>query len=139
MLTFGTVLDPGEDAGSDRALAAAGPAAAVAFHGTLEFTGSVDAVRGFPGGDRWAAALEAIPMAERHLAVHEGHLTHLNALDRPVITGDHVASFTFCGEAAQLRERLAAAADAGVTEVAFQPAGDVERELAAFADMAGIG
>ena len=43
-LTFGTVLDEGEDPGSDRAMAAAGHAAAVILHGSFE--------RGHPVGPR---------------------------------------------------------------------------------------
>lgn len=42
-----------------------------------------------------------------------------------------------CGPA-ELPERLAGLAMQGITEVAFQPMGDVTRELAAFAHAAGL-
>ncbi len=139
LLTHGTVLEPGEPFDSPRVLAAAGAGAAVALHRAWEFRDvpGVDLER-LPGGPAWQAAIEAIPTRERHLRTHEGHLTFLNDLDRPVVGRELIEAFTFTGEAADLRARLVQLAARGVTEVAYQPKGpDIARELTAFAAMAG--
>lgn len=140
LLTHGTVLEPGERFDAPRVLAAAGAGAAVALHRAWEFRNvpGLD-LEALPGGVAWRAAIEAIPERERHLRTHEGHLTFLNDLDRPVVTGETVKAFTFTGEAAALRARLDDLGARGVTEVAYQPKGpDIARELRAFAAMAGL-
>lgn len=56
-LMAGTVLEPGEDADSDRV---------------------PEAVDAMPGGQAWREALERLaPPGERHLLTYEGHVTHL--------------------------------------------------------------
>ncbi len=138
LLVFGTVLDDGEDPAGGRALAAAGPALAVVFHGIYERSGA-EAVDGFPGGRQWREAVEATPATARHLAIHEGHLVEPNERDQLALAeaAPLLGSFTMTGTAAELRVRLDALAGAGVTEIAYQPAGpDIPRELAAFAAMA---
>jgi 5,10-methylenetetrahydromethanopterin reductase len=140
LLTHGTVLEPGEPFDSPRVLAAAGAGAAVVLHRAWEYRNASGLdVASLPGGRAWQSALDALPAGERHLRTHEGHLTFLNDLDRPVITGDMIRAFTFTGESGALRRRLGELADRGVTEIAFQPKGpDIPRELRAFAAMAGI-
>jgi 5,10-methylenetetrahydromethanopterin reductase len=136
LLTLGTVLDEGEDASSDRAIQAAGPALAVVYHGMYE-RGGADAVDSLPGGQAWREALEAVPEGERHLALHEGHLVKPNERDGLALTagaGALLPSFTMTGSATEVRARVADLAEAGVTEIAYQPAGpDIPRELATFA------
>src|SRR5438093_3757647 len=101
LLTFGTVLDDGEQPGDERVLAAAGPAAAVAYHGLYE--GSPDAVDGLPGGPTWRAATEAVPEAERHLAIHEDHLVALTDRDRAALgDGSLIPGFTWTGSPAEV-------------------------------------
>jgi len=139
LLTHGTVLEPGEPFDSPRVLAAAGAGAAVALHRAWEFRNvpglDLDALE---GGRAWRAAIQAIPERERHLRTHEGHLTFLNDLDRPVVTGGMIKTLTFTGEADALRARVGELAARGVTEIAYQPKGpDIARELRAFAVMAG--
>jgi len=134
-LAVGTVLEPGEDPGSARVLAAAGHGAAVAYHGAYE-RGGVEAL---PGGAAWRAQIERVPARTRHLAVHEGHLIAPNATDRTVLNGAVLARYGGALDAAAWRERLARWQQEGTTEVAYQPAGpDIPRELAAFARMAGL-
>ena len=53
LLTFGTVLDEGEDAACPRAVAAAGPALAAAYHAIYEAKGAAG-VDKLPGGTRVA-------------------------------------------------------------------------------------
>jgi 5,10-methylenetetrahydromethanopterin reductase len=130
-LAFGTVLDDGEDAGSDRAIEAAGPAVAVLLHGSYE--------QGAPLDAGWAEQIEALDERTRHLAVHDRHLISVTERDRPYITGELISAFTYTGSPAQIGEKLAAAAASGVTEIAYQPAGpDIPRELRAFASAAGL-
>jgi 5,10-methylenetetrahydromethanopterin reductase len=139
LLLCGTVLDPGESPSSPRVVATAGPPAAVIYHAAFEHVGFTIDLASLPHFARWQKAIEALPERERHLRIHEGHLTFVNALDTGIITGELAAALTFTGETKALRARLEELVEAGVTEVAFQPAGpDVARELAAFAQMAGI-
>lgn len=137
VLAFGTVLDDGEGPSSERALAAAGPALTVVYHGTYEV--DPDAVDMLPGGPEWRAAIERVPEASRHLAVHEDHLVRVCDRDSPLLDGDVLTSFTWTGPAAQLRERLDALEASGATEILYAPMGpDISRELRAFAEMAGV-
>lgn len=137
-LAFGTVLDEGEEPGSRRAIAAAGHAAAVAYHGAYERDrGRLDAL---PGGAQWRELVEQVPERTRHLALHDGHLVAPNPIDQQVLSGEAMARFGAALTPEQFRERLVRWQQEGVTEVAYQPAGpDIERELTAFARVAGIG
>jgi 5,10-methylenetetrahydromethanopterin reductase len=132
LLAMGTVLLPGESPGSERAIAAAGHAAAVGLHWATEF-GALDSL---PGGRQWAAAYDGVPDRERHLALHDQHLIAVNDRDRPVVTGEMLAAQKLAQAPEAWRERLAALERAGVTEVAFQPAGpDIPGELERFAGL----
>jgi 5,10-methylenetetrahydromethanopterin reductase len=133
VLLFGTVLDPGESASSERALAAAGHGGSVLLHYFLEHN-MLDQI---PGGETWRKAYDSVPANKRHLAMHDGHLVGVNEADRPYITGDLLARNNMSLNREAWRERLAALEAKGATEVAFQPAGpDIPRELEAFAKMA---
>ena len=141
LLSFGTVLDDGEELSSPRVEAALAPAAAVMYHATYE-QGGADALDSLPGGAGWRQATEAVPEDVRHLAIHAGHLVQTNDRDRPFASQlvPLAAGMSLTGTATQIRDRLHDLATAGVTEVAFQPTGpDYERELRTFAAAAGIG
>jgi 5,10-methylenetetrahydromethanopterin reductase len=58
LLSFGTVLDEGEDLSSPRVIDAAGPAAVVLYHASYE-RGGAPAVDALPGGQAWREAIEA--------------------------------------------------------------------------------
>ncbi len=129
VLTFGTVLDPDEDPGSERCMAAAAHAGALMYH-ALYLRGAAATL---PDGETWLAALEAIPEDERHLALHEGHLIEPNERDRLVVTGETLVSFGLARPAQAWRDRIAVLEAAGATEVAYQPAGpDIPAELERF-------
>ena len=129
VLTFGTVLDPDEDPGSERCMAAAGHAGALMYH-ALYLRGGAAAL---PGGEQWIAALESFPEDERHLALHEGHLIDANERDRLVLTGETLQAFGLARSTAAWRDRLAELEAGGATEVAYQPAGpDIPGELERF-------
>jgi hypothetical protein len=55
-----------------------------------------------------------------------------------VITGEAMSITPLVCEPAELPERLDRLAMQGITEVAFQPMGDVTRELTTFARAAGL-
>ena len=130
VLTFGTVLEDGEDPGSARVLAAAGHAAPVLFHYALEN----DQLGLLPNGEQWAAAYVDVPPPLRHLALHDRHLIAINGRDRPFVTGELLAANGFALTRAGWRERAAMLASMGATEIAYQPAGpDIARELETFA------
>jgi len=140
VLAFGTVLDDGEDAASQRAVAAAGPALAAAYHTIYEAKGAAG-VDKLPGGREWREAVEAVEPDRRHLAVHESHLVTLGKHDEALLAqaASLLPSWTMTGPRDDIGARLRALAAAGVTEVAYQPMGpDIPRELAAFAAAAGL-
>jgi 5,10-methylenetetrahydromethanopterin reductase len=140
LLSFGTVLDEGEELTSPRVVDAAGPGAVVMYHAIYE-RGGAAAVDRLPGGRDWREAVEAHPANERHLAIHEGHLVRANARDKPYVADliPMASAAALTGTADQVAERVGGLAAAGVTEVAYQPAGsDIERELRAFASATGI-
>lgn len=129
---FGTVLEEGEDPGSDRAIAAAGPGLTALLHGMYEM-GSADALAGLPGGAEWVAETDALPEASRHLTVHAEHMTQVTERDRALVNGDLLAAMTWTGPPADVRARVEGFAQAGGTEVVYAPHGpDLERELEAF-------
>ncbi len=131
----GTVLADGEDLTSTRVRDALGPWGVMAYHGTYQVAG--DAVDGLPLGAEWRAKIEAErPDGERHLAVHEGHVSHVTERDRPLIDGapDIISGFGWVGSAADIRARADASFASGTTELLYTPAGpDVAGELRAFA------
>jgi 5,10-methylenetetrahydromethanopterin reductase len=134
----GTVLEPGEDPGSARVLAAAGHVAALIYHGRYT-RGGGEALAALPGGEAWRQRVEQVPLRTRHLATHAMHLIGLNTLDDGVVTPEVLRALGVGRDAAAWQARLKEAEAAGVAEVVYQPGGpDIERELRAFADMAGL-
>jgi 5,10-methylenetetrahydromethanopterin reductase len=116
-------------------LDAAGHAGSVILHALYERRRQVLAA--IPGGKEWAEALDAeVAAGERHLALHEGHLVHTASRDTALVTGDFLAGFGAARREAGWVARLTELADAGATEVAYQPAGaDIPGELARFAQV----
>ena len=136
LLGFGTILDEDETMHSPRAVATAGPGVAVAYHAFLEQRDP--RLEGFPNADTFLELANALPGDTRHLDLHAGHLTELNTIDQQVITGDALPITPLTCHGAELPDRLQKLAEQGITEVSFQPMGDVERELEAFAHAADL-
>ncbi|MCD9624370.1 LLM class flavin-dependent oxidoreductase [Rhabdothermincola salaria] len=135
-MVSGTVLDPGESPGDPRAREAIGPWYVVSYH--YVWTQFREALEGMPAGAEWLARVEADrPEGERHLAVHEGHVTEVTDRDRMVLeaaTAEALGGAGWVGEADDIAARVKASEANGVTEVLYTPAGpDVEREMRAFA------
>jgi 5,10-methylenetetrahydromethanopterin reductase len=133
LLVMGTVLDDDEDHSSPRVRDAVGPVYVTGFHSMWEWSRA--AVVGAPGGAEWLARLEALPERLRHLGVHEGHLVEVSECDRPLLdaAGERLMGVGWTGSASAVAARVDAVGAQGVTEVVYQPAGDVRRELQAFA------
>jgi 5,10-methylenetetrahydromethanopterin reductase len=131
----GTVLDDGESIESERVLEAAGHTAAIRYHGGYE-RGMLESMS---GGPEYKKALDEIPEGRRHLAVHEGHLFALNPIDRRFVTSERLKAAGTVLTVAEWQKRLDDCRTAGVTDLMYQPGGpDIERELRAFAAMAGL-
>ena len=131
LFAYGTLLDDGEDLDAERVLDAAGPGAAVVFHGMYEADPAL--LDAFEGGPQWRDAVEAFPERERHLFTHEEHFVGMTDRDRASVTPELIGSTTWTGSAEQLRQRLDDTAASGVSEFMYAPMGsDVVRELEAF-------
>ena len=104
-LIAGTVLDEGEEASSERVMAAAGHIVPVGYHYLLENVGSVAML---PDGEQWLAQYDDVAPDERHLALHDLHLIGVNDRDRPFVTADAIVAAGATFSAAELRDRLGA-------------------------------
>jgi 5,10-methylenetetrahydromethanopterin reductase len=67
VLTFGTVLDAGEDPRSNRVQVAAGPGLAINYHFGYAVTGAAS-LRAMPGGEEFIRVVEHTPIPDRHFA-----------------------------------------------------------------------
>jgi 5,10-methylenetetrahydromethanopterin reductase len=133
LMTAGTVLDDGEDVSSERVAAALGPWYVVRYHGVWQ--AFPDALAGMPGGEAWLKGIEAErPEGERHLAVHEGHITNVMSHDEDVLAlaGDALATTGWVGPADEIHRRAVELAAAGGSDLMFTPAGDIAREMRAW-------
>jgi 5,10-methylenetetrahydromethanopterin reductase len=126
----GTVLREGETIDAPRVMASAGHTVPVGYHFVAEHRLRHEHIPGFAD---WLRAYDDVPAAERHLAMHDLHLIDVNDRDRPFVTPARIQALDKAWTPAQLRERLAALEAGGVTDIAFQPAGDICAELETFA------
>ena len=134
MIVSGTVLEPGEDPGSDRVRDAIGAWRVVDWH-TAYANGGAEAVDDLPGGRAWREALEALaPPNQRHLLTFEGHVTHLPDRDRQLLP--HIDIKSMVGEPDRIAQQLDGLGDAGFAEIIYTPTGpDVARELRTMASV----
>ena len=133
----GTVLEEGEELDSPRVRAAAGPLVAAAYHSA--WSRDPESVKRLPNGDRWLASVEKVPERLRHLSVHRGHTIDMPNGHDDLIDMSIARQVSFTGTVKELRARLTALEAAGATEIVLGTSGaDVERELHAFAAVAGL-
>ena len=132
LLGFGTVVRDGETLPSPRVLEIAGAPAAVGYHAFLEQNDA--RLASLPNADLFVALATAIPEESRHLELHAGHLTVMNDIDREVMTPTAAAMLTpLTGTVQDIRDRVDQLVMNGITEIAFQPVGDVPAELTTMA------
>ena len=127
VLTGGAILEEGEPADSRRAIAQAGPRAAMLLHRAADA-----ALAGLP---MMAAMPPAVaetvagyvelarkftPQAAHYLENHRGHLMFVKPEERPFVTAELIRLTTFTATERELKDRIAALADAGYTEIALQ-------------------
>jgi len=131
LLHYGTVLEDGESAASERVLEAAGPAAALHLH-----LGSEGAAGDLEECTAYHDALSAVDERHRHLEMHRGHLIELTDLERPFITPEVIRRATGTGTPDEVAGQVAAMAQSGATGVLYGPMGsDVPNELRKFAEV----
>jgi len=121
--TLGCVLRNGEDAGSPRARAQAGPLVSVLFHALTE--GTVKAALLPPELAAAAADYRRLyesyePADERHLRLHAGHLIWVRPEEERFVTPELIRNGTFTGTPDELRDRVRALRDAGYDQLAVQ-------------------
>jgi 5,10-methylenetetrahydromethanopterin reductase len=130
----GCVLDEGEPADSPRALAQAGPLAAVAFHDAVERYGSLwgEGAPAFPFPRELAAYRQVYeryePAEDRHLANHRGHMMYLRP-EETHITAEVIRALSPPGTRAELAERLRERRAMGYDQIAINLAPGQEEEM----------
>jgi 5,10-methylenetetrahydromethanopterin reductase len=124
---LGCVLQPGEAPDSDRAMAQAGPRAAVLLHRAAD-----EALSGLPNtspvppelAEPIASYVELArnfkPADARYLENHRGHLMKVKDIERPFVTAEMIRRTTFTGTQPDLLERIAALRDGGYTQFTIQ-------------------
>jgi 5,10-methylenetetrahydromethanopterin reductase len=119
---LGCVLDPGEAADSERAIAEAGPAAAVFLHAAIE--GTLDAVLPAPLrallGEYRKQVETYEPADARYLTLHKGHLIFVRPEERRFLTADFMRGSTFTGTEGELLDGLRQLRDAGYDQFTIQ-------------------
>jgi 5,10-methylenetetrahydromethanopterin reductase len=133
---LGCVLADGEPYDSPRAMAQAGPRAAVLLHRAAD-----EALAGQPNtspvppvvAEEVAGYVEVArrfePADARYLTNHRGHLLFVKPEERRFVTSALIRETTFTGTEAALTERLAALRDAGYTQFAVQLVPGQERAI----------
>jgi 5,10-methylenetetrahydromethanopterin reductase len=139
---LGCVLADGEPADSPRAMAQAGPRAAVMLHRAAD-----EALAGLkpgtampaPAGGEMqgyiAVARSFEPKDAPYLHNHRGHLMFVKPEERPFVTADLIRATSFTATEAEIKARIAALRDAGYTQFTIQI---VPGQEAALADWARI-
>jgi 5,10-methylenetetrahydromethanopterin reductase len=127
VLTGGAVLEEGEPADSPRAIAQAGPRAAMLLHQAADA-----ALSGWP---TMAPVPEALaetvagyvelarkftPQGAHYLENHRGHLMFVKPEERPFVSAELIRRTTYTATEKELKDRFAALASAGYSEITVQ-------------------
>jgi 5,10-methylenetetrahydromethanopterin reductase len=125
--TGGAILEEGEPADSPRAIAQAGPRAAMLLHRAADA-----ALAGFPNTAPVPPSVAATvagyvglarnfrPQGAHYLENHRGHLMFVKPEERPFVTAELIRLTTITGTEKEIKDRLAALFAAGYSEVALQ-------------------
>lgn len=123
-LTTMVVLEPGEDAGSERVRAEAGSMAISGLHYAYEQhaqLGNPPPAYAAPFWDEYVASVEAVPESHRHLHVHRGHCCWVEPDEERFVTREAIEATCMVGTADELVARLHALEDAGLARVMIMP------------------
>ena len=127
LFVLGCVLADGEPYDSDRAMAQAGPRAAVVLHRAAD-----EAIAGLPNASGIPpAAAEAVrgyvelargfePADAPYLANHRGHLMFVKPEERKFVTAELIRDTSFTATEAELKTRIGDLRDAGYTQFTVQ-------------------
>jgi 5,10-methylenetetrahydromethanopterin reductase len=127
VLTGGAILEEGEPADSPRAIAQAGPRAAMLLHSAagaalvgLPIMAAMppsvaETVAGYV-----ELARKFTPQGAHYLENHRGHLMFVKPQERPFVTAELIRRTTYTATEGELKARFAALAEAGYTEIAVQ-------------------
>jgi 5,10-methylenetetrahydromethanopterin reductase len=143
LFTLGCVLRRGESPTSRRALAQAGPLAAVLFHDLVERGTLGDVIGALPpflgqALEEYARIYAAYEPADaRWLAVHRGHLMFVRPEEKRFLSRELIEGFTFTGTPDVLRGRVEELRDAGYSQLAVQLVEGHEDALADWAALLG--
>ena len=110
---------------------------ALAYH--HRYTTDPESVKALPNGEAWLASVERADENVRHLSIHRGHSLDLSNGHDALVDISAAKQMTFTGTREELRERLARLEAGGATGIIFGTSGyDVQRELRAYAEVAGL-
>jgi 5,10-methylenetetrahydromethanopterin reductase len=144
-ITGGCVLDEGEAYDSPRALAQAGPAAAIVLHNLVEaeLYGSIRLTPPpflTPLMDEYRKLYQSYtPEDARYLSVHRGHLLFLRPDEKHLITADLIRAMTLTGTKEELRETIREMGRAGYMQFSCHIRYGQEDSLDRWADViAGV-
>jgi 5,10-methylenetetrahydromethanopterin reductase len=142
LFTLGCVLEDGEPADSERAVAQAGPLAAVGLHIVADAsfeemrTGTLPQFQDTGGLQGYAAVAQGFePIDARYLYNHRGHLMFVKPEERPFLTADLIRASSMTATEGEIREKIATLRDAGYTQFTVQL---IPGQEAALADWARI-
>ena len=124
---LGCVLADGEAYDSPRAMAQAGPRAAVLLHRAAD-----EAMAGLPNTSKVPASVAEVvaryvelaktfePADARYLMNHRGHLMFVKPEEKEFVTADLIRETTFTATESVIKDRIAALRDAGYTQFTVQ-------------------
>jgi 5,10-methylenetetrahydromethanopterin reductase len=125
---LGCVLEEGEPVNSERAMAQAGPRAAVMLHRAADeaMLGFKPVTSAMPSRQRpeiegyLALARTFEPKDAPYLQNHRGHLMFLKPEERRFVSADLIRTTSFTAPEKELKDRIAALRDAGFTQFTIQ-------------------
>jgi 5,10-methylenetetrahydromethanopterin reductase len=121
VFTLGCVLANGEPAASARALAQAGPLAAVFFHGIVEQLALQLPPQIAPLVEEYRRQYAGYqPPDAKYLQMHKMHLLGVRPEEKKFLTEDVIRMTTFTATAPELRERVAALKAGGFDQLTIQ-------------------
>jgi 5,10-methylenetetrahydromethanopterin reductase len=137
---LGCVLQEGEPADSERAMAQAGPRAAVMLHRAADeaLSGLKPGTTGMPNtrpelDDYIALARTFEPKDAPYLENHRGHLMFVKAEEKRFVTADLIRSTSFTATEPEIKQRIDRLRSAGFTQFTIQLIPGQEQALADWA------